>query len=180
MSDIVPYIPDDKTQPRIIVQPAPDPHWREREAIREHVRHLAWLLDSAFVIPGTTYRIGVDPLLGLIPILGDLISFLISSYLILLASRLGLPRAVIYRMLLNVGIDAVLGAIPIIGDVLDAMWRANTRNAVLLEKALADPKAASRSSIWYLIGLSLLLIVLLAGAILLTIWLFKLLVRAAG
>jgi hypothetical protein len=178
MSDIVPYVPDDKTQPRIIVQPSPDPQWREREAIREHVRRLAWLLDSAFVIPGTQFRVGVDPLLGLIPILGDLVSFLISSYLILLASKLGLPRAVIYRMLLNTGIDAVLGAIPIVGDVLDAAWRANAKNAALLEKALADPKAASRSSLWYLIGLSLLLIALLTGAILLTVWSFKLLVRA--
>lgn len=180
MSDIVPYVPDDKTQPRIIVQPAPDPHWKDREAIREHVKQLAWFLDSAFVVPGTNFRIGVDPLLGLIPIIGDLISFLISSYLILLASRMGLPRPVIYRMLLNVGIDTVLGAIPFVGDMFDAAWRANSKNAALMERALADPKAASRSSAWYLVGLSLLLIGMLVGSIFLTVWLVKLIARAIG
>ena len=180
MSDIVPYVPADNTQPRIVVQPSPDPQWQQRELIREHVRHLAWLMDKAFVIPGTQIRIGIDPLLGLIPILGDIISMCIGGYLILLASRLGLPRTVITRMTLNVAIDAVLGAVPLVGDVLDAVWRANSRNAALLERALADPKAAGRSSAWYLVGLSLLLIAVLTGVILLAIWMFKLLVRAVG
>jgi hypothetical protein len=164
--------------PRIIVEPAPDPNWQEREATREHVRRLAWLLDSAFVIPGTNYRIGLDPILGLIPIVGDLIGMAIGSYLILLASRVGVPRPVIARMMLNVGTDAVLGVVPVAGDVLDAAWRANAKNAALLERALADPKAAARASRWYLLGMSALFVGITVGAIVLMVWLVKLVIGA--
>jgi hypothetical protein len=177
MSDIVPR-PADPPPPRIIVQPSPDPNWQERESTREHVRRLAWLLDSAFVIPGTKYRIGVDPILGLIPVLGDLISMAIGGYLIILAGRVGVPRSVIARMMLNVGTDAVLGAVPLAGDVLDAAWRANAKNAALLERALADPKATARASRWYLLGMSALFVGITVGAIVLMVWLVRLLIRA--
>lgn len=165
-------------QPRIIVQPSPDPHWEQREWLVAHVRRIAWLMDSAFVVPGTNYRIGLDPIIGLIPVLGDLIGVAISGYLMWLASRVGVPKAVLLRMMLNVGIDLAVGSVPVVGDTLDAAWKANAKNAALLERALADPKRTARSSVWMLIGLSVLFVALAAGAVLLTVWLFKLLVRA--
>jgi hypothetical protein len=171
-------VPSNEPPTRIIVQSSQDPHFEDRERARGQVRQLAWFLDSAFVIPGTKYRIGLDPIIGLIPFVGDLIAMGIGSYLVLTAARLGVPRAVVLRMLLNVGTDVVLGAVPVVGDVLDAAWRANAKNAALLERALADPKKTGRSSAWMLVGLSLLLLALTAGAVLLTIWLAKLIIGA--
>jgi hypothetical protein len=180
MSDLVPYSgpSQPQPQPRIIVQPSHDPNWERREAVREHVRRLAWLLDSAFVIPGTKVRVGIDPLLGLIPVLGDIIGLIAGSYIILLAASLGVPRVVLARMWLNVAIDTVVGSIPLVGDVLDAAWKANQMNADLLDRALDDPKGTARRSAWYLAGLTVLLIGLSAAVVYLLVWLIGLLVRA--
>lgn len=144
-----------------------------------NVRQLAWLLDSAIPIPGTRFRLGLDALLGLIPGLGDAASMLIGLYIVLTGARVGLPRAVLLRMVANVGIDALLGAIPFVGDLFDVVWRANARNARLLEEAMADPRRARRSSVWTLIGLALAIVLITAAGLALTVWLVVLLVRAA-
>src|SRR5262245_27081034 len=144
MADLVP-LPPEEPRVRYVVPGSPTPPSdTEREQIRTTVRHLAWLLDAAFEIPGTKFRIGLDPLLGLIPIVGDLIGMLIGGYIIMLAARLGVPRAVLGRMLMNVAADTVLGAVPVAGDVLDAAWRAHPKNARLPGQALAGPKGAGR------------------------------------
>ena len=164
---------------RIIVpSSAPPPAGDERERARANARQIAYWLDSALVIPGTNFRIGFDALIGLIPFLGDLIGMAISSYLVLTAARLGVPRVVLMRMLLNVGTDVALGAVPLAGDFLDAAWRANAKNARLLEQALADPKATGRSSFWVVFGMLAALLALCVGAIVLTVWLVSLVWRA--
>lgn len=166
--------------PRIVVVPQGEKVVRpdEVERIRASVRQLAWFLDSSVEIPGTRYRIGVDPLIGLIPLLGDLISMAISGYLVVAATRLGLPRSVVLRMLANLGIDLALGAIPVVGDFLDAAWKANTKNARLFERALDDPRGTARSSTWALVGLVVLFIGLTAGVVLVFVWLVRLLIEA--
>lgn len=174
-------MPPNEPPVRIIVPgSAPPPGLAERNQFREHVRHLAWLLDSAFEIPGTRFRIGLDPLLGLIPVVGDLIGLVISSYIILLASRFGVPRVVLLRMFLNVLIDAVVGSVPVVGDALDAAWKANLMNARLLDRALDDPKAAGRSSFWVVLGMLAAVLAVCVGGIVLTVWLIHLLIRAVG
>ena len=101
---------------RIIVPGSPPPPAAdERERARANARQIAYWLDSALVVPGTNFRIGFDALIGLIPFLGDLIGMAISSYLVLTAARLGVPRVVLMRMLLNVGTDVALGAVPVAG-----------------------------------------------------------------
>ena len=97
---------------------------------------LSRLLDSAFPIPGTNQRVGIDALLGLIPGIGDLVSTALSSYLIWEARQLGLPRWKIARMIGNVAADTVLGAIPFAGDVFDVFFRANRRNMKILRDHL--------------------------------------------
>jgi hypothetical protein len=179
MADLVPLPPEEPRVRYVVPGSAPPPSDNEREQIRTTVRHLAWLLDSAFEIPGTKFRIGLDPLLGLIPVVGDLIGMLIGGYIIMLAARLGVPRAVLARMLMNVGTDAVLGVVPIAGDVLDAAWRANLKNARLLDQALADPKAAGRSSLWMLVLMGAAVLVIGVGGILLTVWLIRWLIGSA-
>jgi len=98
---------------------------------------LATLLDSAFLIPGTNIRFGLDALIGLVPGIGDAITTLISLYIVREARALGASRLVIARMLANVAIDGVVGAVPLVGDVIDVAWRSNRRNMALLQKHLA-------------------------------------------
>ena len=107
---------------------------------------LAWLLDSAFVIPGTRFRFGLDALIGLIPGLGDALGVVVSSYIIREAARVGAPPSVLVRMAFNVAVEGIVGLVPIAGDVFDAAWKANQRNVALLEAHSRDPKATARSS----------------------------------
>lgn len=105
----------------------------------ERIKKLAWLLDNSIPVPGTRWRIGLDPLLGLIPGLGDLIGAAFSGWILLQAERLGADRATLLRMLWNVVVETVVGAIPLLGDLFDAAWKANAKNVVLLEQHLAAP-----------------------------------------
>jgi hypothetical protein len=95
---------------------------------------LANLLDTAFIVPGTDIRFGVDVLIGLVPGIGDAITTIISLYIVREARALGAPRHLIARMLGNVAIDGVVGAVPLLGDAFDVMWRANRRNVALLRE----------------------------------------------
>jgi hypothetical protein len=95
---------------------------------------LARLMDGAFVLPGTNIRLGLDAIIGLVPVAGDVISGVISSYLIWEARQLGAPRWLIARMLANTLLDTVVGAIPIAGDAFDVMFRANMKNMALLRR----------------------------------------------
>jgi hypothetical protein len=103
----------------------------------DRLEALAKLLDSAFLVPGTNIRMGLDGVIGLVPVVGDLISGAISSYLIWEARRLGASRWVIGRMAANTLIDTTIGAIPIVGDAFDVMFRTNVKNLTLLRKHLA-------------------------------------------
>jgi len=126
-------------------------------------RALARLLDSAIRIPGTGIRIGLDPILGLIPGLGDVAGAGMAGYTVLLAARLGAPRSVILRMLGNVALDTLVGAVPLLGDLFDAGWKANTRNVALLERYLERP-GTTRVSSRALVALVIAALVMLAGA----------------
>lgn len=110
------------------------------------VAAVAKLMDSAFVIPGTNRKIGLDAVIGLLPGIGDAIGAVVSGFIITTAARLGVSRVVLARMMLNTAVDTAVGIIPFAGDLFDAAWKANTKNAALLERALRDPRAARRSS----------------------------------
>ena len=97
----------------------------------------ASLLDTAFLVPGTNIRFGIDALIGLVPGIGDTITTLMSLYIVHEARQLGAPRHLIVRMLGNVALDGVVGAVPLLGDAFDVMWRANRRNLALLRQWLA-------------------------------------------
>jgi Domain of unknown function (DUF4112) len=106
----------------------------------EQLAQLEWLadlLDSRFVIPGTNVHFGLDGVIGLVPVVGDLISALISFYLISQASRLGLSPWVKTRMVWNVTLDTVVGAIPVLGDMFDVSFKSNRRNIALAKRYLA-------------------------------------------
>jgi hypothetical protein len=103
----------------------------------ERLEALAKLLDSAFLVPGTNIRMGLDGIIGLVPVVGDLISGAVSSYLIWEARRLGASRWVLGRMATNTLIDTAVGAIPLAGDAFDVVFRVNIRNIALLRRHLA-------------------------------------------
>jgi Domain of unknown function (DUF4112) len=98
---------------------------------------LATLLDTAFILPGTNVRFGLDALIGLVPGIGDAITTAMSLYLVHEARQLGAPSHVIIRMLANIAIDGFVGAVPLLGDAFDVMWRSNRRNMRLLREWLA-------------------------------------------
>ena len=129
----------------------------------QRARSLAVLLDSSVSIPGTGRKIGLDPLLGIVPGLGDLIGAALSGYIIFAAGRSGVPAFTLFRMLVNVGIDTLAGSVPILGDAFDAAWKSNLMNVALFEKFVAGngarvipARAISR------VALTLLLLVSLA------------------
>ena len=95
---------------------------------------LATLLDTAFFIPGTNIRFGIDAMIGLVPGIGDVITTAMSLYIVHEARQLGAPRHLIARMLANVALDGVVGAVPLVGDAFDVMFRANVRNVKLLRR----------------------------------------------
>jgi hypothetical protein len=110
----------------------------------QRVRGLAWLLDNSIPIPGTSWRIGLDAMIGLIPGLGDAAGAVFSSYILLEAGKLGASRSTLLRMGANVLIESVVGIVPLIGDLFDAGWKANQRNLRLLERSLETPVLARR------------------------------------
>lgn len=110
------------------------------------VQLLARALDSAIRIPGTRITFGLDSIVGLIPGAGDLASALMSGYIVLASARMGVPASVVARMILNLGVDTLVGSVPLLGDLFDVGFRANLRNAALLDRHLAEPKAVRRSS----------------------------------
>ena len=97
---------------------------------------LATLLDTAIVIPGTQIRFGLDALIGLVPGIGDVITTLLSLFIVSEARALGAPPLILARMIANVALDGVVGAVPLAGDVFDAAFRANRRNMALLRAHL--------------------------------------------
>ncbi len=98
---------------------------------------LARLLDTAFVVPGTNIRFGIDALIGLVPGLGDIITTAVSLYIVREARALGASKAIVSRMIFNVAVDGAIGLVPILGDVFDVAFRANRRNVMLLQRHLA-------------------------------------------
>lgn len=118
----------------------------EQTRIIKHLRRLSFILDEAILIPGINYRIGLDPILGLLPGGGDLVSAVISSYIIFVAAKLGAPKSLLAQMVKNLAIDTVAGSIPLIGDLFDVMWKANVKNVNLLEEFLQQKQLLAKES----------------------------------
>jgi hypothetical protein len=108
------------------------------------LRKWSVLLDSAFRVPGTNLTFGLDPILGLIPWLGDLTTPLFAGLLLLHAVRMRIPRVVQLRMVINAAIDLLIGIVPVVGDLFDFGWKANVMNLALLERYAHPGSKASR------------------------------------
>ena len=125
------------------------------------LRHVSRLLDSAFEVPGTSWRFGLDPIIGLIPGFGDLISPLFTVAILVQACQLGVPKVVQARMLINAGLDALVGVVPLLGDLFDVAWKANDLNLALLERHAYEERRASPGD-WAFVSLMIVLVLGLA------------------
>lgn len=125
------------------------------------LRSLKSWLDEAFRVPGTSLRFGWDPLIGLVPWVGDLLTAFMSGAIVLQAHSMRLPRVVQLRMLGNVAIDLVAGAIPLIGDAADFVWKSNTKNFALLEQHAYEVRPPSAGD-WLFVTAILLAILVVA------------------
>jgi len=129
----------------------------------QRVRTLSRLLDNAIPIPGTRFRLGLDPVLGLLPGAGDFVGAALSVYMVIEAARFGLPRKTLVQMVTNLVLDSVGGSVPVLGDLFDATWKANSRNLALLEAHVATPEPAKAADRRFVIFIVLALLLLLVG-----------------
>lgn len=144
------------------------------EKLIKRLRTLTHLLDNAIPLPGTPYRIGLDPLLGLIPGGGDIAGAVLSAYIVISAAQLGLPPESLLRMVLNILLEVMVGTIPVLGDLFDVAWKANVKNMELLDIHIKSPQMGKKADQWFVFILVVGLILAVLGAIALGITLITL------
>ena len=139
----------------------------------DRLRRLARLFDSAFQIPGTRFRFGLDPILGLVPGIGDLAAPVFTLMILWHGFAARVPKIVLARMVLNAAIDAALGSIPIVGDAFDFVWKSSDWNLALLERhAVAGARPSAFD--WLFVGACAALVALCALVpILVFVWLVR-------
>ena len=135
------------------------------------IRRWADLLDSRFVIPGTKIRFGIDPIVSLVPVVGELASPAFAMVLLVQGIRQRVPKIVLLRMLFNALLDALIGAVPVAGTVGDIFWRANRRNLALLERHAQPGRPPTSGDYAFVFGLAILFGAVMVVPVLLAIWL---------
>ena len=113
-------------------------------SVRKRIEAMEQLLERSFTIPGVNYPIGLDSIVGLVPVLGDIVTTAMGAYIVWEAKNLNLPKWKIWRMAGNVGFDALLGVVPVVGDAADFFFRSNTRNLRIVKKHLDKHHPSSR------------------------------------
>ncbi|MBW4594959.1 MAG: DUF4112 domain-containing protein [Brasilonema angustatum HA4187-MV1] len=108
----------------------------KRLATLNRIRKLSVLMDTSIRVPFFGFRVGLDPIIGLVPGAGDLISTTFSAYIIFLATRFGIPPKDLAQMIFNISLEAVVGTVPLVGDLFDAFYKSNIRNLAILEQHL--------------------------------------------
>ncbi len=112
------------------------PLGRDPASVRRRVEAMEQLLEGMFVVPGLNRRVGLDAILGLVPVVGDAIAAALGAWIVWEARNLGMGRWELTRMAGRVGVDALLGAVPLIGDAADFFYRSNTRNVKRIKRYL--------------------------------------------
>jgi hypothetical protein len=156
-----------RTNQRVVIRSQEAPAGALSEGALKRVRMLGKLLDNSITVPGTNWKFGLDPIIGLIPGIGDLAGAVLSGYIVLEAVRAEIPTFTLVRMLVNVGIDTLLGAIPAVGDLFDAAWKSNTMNVALLERHLStatDVTAPKGRNVLGVLAVAIIALVIIVGA----------------
>jgi Domain of unknown function (DUF4112) len=140
----------------------PSPSQDPKSLTLRRLRRLSYLLDNSIPIPGIG-RVGLDPLLGFLPVAGDTVSGVLSAYIVWEAARLGLPRDTLIKMVGNIVLETILGSVPVLGDLFDATWKSNAKNMVLLEDHLQAPQQRHPTD-WQFVALLLGVVLIVAIA----------------
>jgi hypothetical protein len=138
---------------------------RKRSQLEPLFRWLALIMDEFLRLPGTKFRFGLDPILGLVPGIGDTASAIVSALALLQAARYGLPKVVLARMSLNILINELVGIIPGVGDAFSFWFKSNARNYRILQEHAAGPRKARRSDWFFVIAVLLLLFLIVCVGI---------------
>ena len=150
---------------------------RRQIKVEESLETLSRYLDGLFRVPGTSWRFGLDSLIGLVPNVGDASTALVSFYILFQGVRYGVPKITLLRMALNIGLDYAIGTIPFIGDAFDFFWKANDRNVNLIRERGEGIGKGTTSDYIFVFGIILGLVALLVGSILVSlyiiVWLFR-------
>jgi hypothetical protein len=142
----------------------------------QHLRRLAFLLDNSIPIPGTQFRFGLDPILGLLGIAagsGDVMGGVVGAYIISQAAQMGVPSGVVWQMVGNILMDSLVGLVPGLGDLLDFTWKANTRNINLLDQHFQPSSTSKKGHPLFVFGITLLTVLIVIGCAFLTLLLIK-------
>lgn len=135
---------------------------------------LAELLDRRFTIPGTSIRFGLDPLIGLVPGIGDALANLLGSAILLIAARYGIPKIVLLRMGINIAINAVIGSVPVFGSIFSVGFRSNVKNVLLLQRYAGMERPRAGPGDWIFVGAIIaVLLLMMSGVIAALIWLLR-------
>jgi hypothetical protein len=127
-------------------------------AAERRIGRVTHALDELIAVPGTPVRVGLDPIIGLIPVVGDAVAGIVGAWIIGEAARFGVPRLVLGRMVVNLVVDLVIGAIPLLGDLYDVVFRSNSRNLELFRRHALEPDASTRGEQAFFVGLLLLVV----------------------
>jgi len=127
-------------------------------AAERRIERVTHALDELIGIPGTPIKVGLDPIVGLIPVVGDAVAGVVGAWVIGEAARFGIPRVVLTRMVVNLVVDLAIGAIPLLGDLYDVAFRSNSRNLALFRRHALEPDASTRGDQAFFAGLALLVI----------------------
>lgn len=162
-------------------QGAEHPSRYSKAEVEQSLEQLSRWMDGLFRIPGTGWRFGLDALVGLIPGVGDTVTALASFYILAAGVRYRVPKVTLLRMGFNIGLDYVFGAIPVVGDLFDVAWKSNQKNVELLRQRATVSAAEAkqgRTSDWIFVGvIILILLALLVGSIVLSLYLLSLIIN---
>jgi hypothetical protein len=137
----------------------------KRKALEPVFKWIAYIMDEVVRVPGTKFRFGLDPLLGLIPGIGDTSSAVVSAFALIQAVRLGVPKILLTRMALNILVNEVIGVVPVVGDAFSFWFKSNARNYEIIKHHRLGSSAPKRTDWLFVIGILLLLLVIVCAGI---------------
>jgi hypothetical protein len=146
---------------------------RKQIEVEEGLETLSRYLDGLFRVPGTGWKFGLDALIGLIPNVGDTLTFLPATYILIAGARYGVPKITLLRMAFNLGLDYLVGSIPFIGDAFDFVWRANKQNMDLIRERATGRNVGTTGDYLFVFGIIGVLILILVGSILASVYLIS-------
>ena len=158
----------------------PPEETQKRSELEPLFRWLAVIMDNLLRVPGTQFRFGLDPLIGLVPGFGDTGSAIVSAMALIAAARRGLPKILLARMSLNILINEAVGIIPIVGDAFSFWFKSNARNYELLKQFSAAPRRSTASDWAFVIFVLAALVLILAVSLALSFWLLYSLAKLLG